>query len=129
MNIGEIAKVSGINARLVRHYESIGLIPKASRKDSGYRVYTDTDANVLKFIKSARGLGFSLGEIKQLISLWRNKNRSSEQVKSLAKNHLKRLESKIQELESMASTLRHLAKCCQGDKRPECPILDELEKG
>lgn len=126
MNIGEAAKASGVNSKLIRHYESIGIIAKASRSESGYRVYSATDINILIFVKRARGLGFSMKEIKKLVSLWKNKSRASAEVKSLALTHLKELESKITELESMAKTLRHLAKCCHGDNRPDCPILEGL---
>lgn len=128
MNIGEAAKASGINSKLIRHYESIGLIAKPSRSESGYRIYSETDINILIFVKRARGLGFSMKEIKKLVSLWKNKSRTSAVVKSLALTHLKELETKIAELESMAKTLRHLAKCCHGDNRPDCPILDELSQ-
>lgn len=127
MNIGELAKVSGVNAKMIRHYESIGLIPKASRTESGYRVYRETDIQYLKFIKRARTLGFPMKEIKKLIGLWRNKSRTSQEVKSLAQSHLKVLESKISELQAMAETLKHLARNCHGDHRPECPILTDLE--
>lgn len=129
MNIGEAAKISGVNAKLIRHYESIGIIPKASRSDGGYRVYSEADVNILSFVKRARGLGFSMKEIKKLVSLWRNKSRNSADVKSLALTHVKEMEQKIAELESMVRTLKHLAKCCQGDSRPDCPIIDSLAKG
>jgi MerR family transcriptional regulator, copper efflux regulator len=126
MNIGEAAKASGVNAKLIRHYESIGIIPKASRTDSGYRTYTETDVNVLSFVRRARGLGFSMKEIKKLVGLWRNKSRASADVKTLALEHVRQMETKIEELEAMVKTLRHLAKCCHGDQRPDCPILDGL---
>ncbi len=126
MNIGQAAKVSGVNAKLIRHYESLGIIPKASRTESGYRVYSETDVHILAFVKRARGLGFPMKEIKKLVGLWRNKTRVSSEVKSLAMAHLKQLETKISELEAMAKTLRHLAKCCHGDNRPDCPILEGL---
>lgn len=126
MNIGQAAKASGVNAKLIRHYESISIIPKVTRSESGYRVYSDTDVHILIFVKRARGLGFSMKEIKKLVSLWKNKSRASAEVKALALTHLKELETKITELESMAKTLRHLAKCCHGDNRPECPILEKL---
>lgn len=128
MNIGEAAKVSGVNAKLIRHYESIGIIPKASRSDSGYRVYSDADVNVLSFVRRARGLGFSMKEIKKLVSLWRNKSRSSADVKNLALVHVKDMEQKIVELEAMVETLKHLAKNCHGDGRPDCPIINSLAK-
>ena len=128
MNIGEIAKKTGVNAKMIRHYESIGLIPKAIRLDSGYRIHGETDLHNLRFIKKARGLGFSLPEIKKLIGLWKNKKRSSGEVKKLALTHLNQLELKIRELNEIANTLRHLAHHCHGDDRPDCPILNELEE-
>ncbi|EPG65655.1 Cu(I)-responsive transcriptional regulator [Leptospira wolffii] len=127
MNIGELSKISGVSAKLVRHYESIGLIPKAIRTNSGYRVYGENDAHSLIFIKRARNLGFSLPEIKKLLGLWRNKTRASSQVKSLALGHVKEMQSKISELQSMCDTLSNLAKHCHGDHRPDCPILEDLE--
>jgi MerR family copper efflux transcriptional regulator len=126
MNIGEAAKASGINAKLIRHYESIGIIPKASRSDSGYRVYGETEVNILSFVRRARGLGFSMKEIKKLVSLWRNRSRASRDVKALALEHAKDMELKIEELQSMVKTLRHLARNCHGDDRPECPIIEGL---
>lgn len=126
MNIGEAAKVSGINAKLIRHYETIGIIPKAQRSSAGYRVYKEADIHVLSFVKKARGLGFSMKEIKKLVNLWRNKSRASSEVKAMAQAHVKTLEEKIGELQSMAETLRHLARNCHGDNRPDCPILDDL---
>lgn len=126
MNIGEAAEASGVNAKLIRHYESIGIIPKASRSESGYRVYSKADVHILTFVKRARGLGFSMKEIKKLVGLWRNKSRASAEVKAIALQHVEDLEHKIDELMGMAKTLRHLAKCCHGDQRPECPILDDL---
>ncbi|MBI3395243.1 MAG: Cu(I)-responsive transcriptional regulator [Spirochaetia bacterium] len=129
MNIGQAAEASGISAKLIRHYESIGLISRALRRESGYRVYTESDVHILRFIKRARGLGFSLAEIKTLVNLWKNKSRASAQVKTLAMNHVQALETKIRELQEMAGTLKHLAKNCHGDGRPDCPILDDLEKG
>ncbi len=129
MNIGEAAKASGVNAKLIRHYESIGIIPKASRTLAGYRRYTETDVHVLIFVRRARGLGFSMKEIKKLVSLWKNKSRASKEVKSLAVEHLRTLENKILELQEMADSLRFLARNCHGDTRPDCPILTNLETG
>jgi Cu(I)-responsive transcriptional regulator len=126
MNIGEAAKVSGVNAKLIRHYESIGIIPKASRTESGYRTYTEPDVHILTFVKRARGLGFSMKEIKKLVGLWRNKSRASSEVKSLAMKHVEEMEQKVAELQEMVKTLKHLAKNCRGDMRPDCPILNEL---
>ncbi|MEZ0393143.1 MAG: Cu(I)-responsive transcriptional regulator [Pseudobdellovibrionaceae bacterium] len=126
MNIGEAARVSGVNAKLIRHYESIGIIPKASRSESGYRTYTETEVHILSFVKRARTLGFSMKEIKKLVSLWRNKNRASGEVKNLALQHINEMEQKIFELQSMVQTLKHLSKNCHGDHRPDCPILNDL---
>ncbi|MGE0762972.1 MAG: Cu(I)-responsive transcriptional regulator [Bdellovibrionales bacterium] len=126
MNIGEAAKASGVNAKLIRHYESIGIIPKASRSDSGYRIYNETDVGILTFVRRARRLGFSMKEIKKLVSLWRNRSRASADVKALALAHVKEMEQKIDELQAMVKTLRHLAKNCHGDHRPDCPIIEEL---
>lgn len=126
MNIGEAAKISGVNAKLIRHYESIGIIPKASRSEAGYRTYTETDVNILAFVKRSRNMGFSMKEIKKLVSLWRNKTRASAEVKGLAIKHIDEMEKKIAELQGMVKSLKHLAKCCHGDQRPDCAILDDL---
>ncbi len=126
MNIGEAAKASGINAKLIRHYESIGIVPKPSRSDAGYRVYSEADVHILSFVKRARGLGFPMKEIKKLVSLWRNRSRASSDVKQLVQTHIKNLDSKIEELEAMRDSLRHLARNCHGDNRPDCPILEDL---
>lgn len=126
MNIGEAAKVSGVNAKLIRHYESIGIVPKPSRTESGYRVYSEADVHILTFVRRARGLGFSMKEIKKLVSLWRNKSRASSDVKAMAQTQIDALEQKIKELQGMRDTLRHLARHCHGDSRPECPILENF---
>ena len=126
MNIGEAASISGVNSKMIRHYESIGIIPKASRSDAGYRVYSEADVNVLAFVKRSRSLGFSMKEIKKLVGLWRNRSRASSEVKALAVTHIKEMETKIEELQVMVKTLRHLAKSCHGDNRPDCPIIDGL---
>ncbi|MBL7554942.1 MAG: Cu(I)-responsive transcriptional regulator [Bdellovibrionaceae bacterium] len=128
MNIGEAAKISGVNAKLIRHYESIGVIPKASRSESGYRSYSESDVNILSFVKRARTLGFAMKEIKKLVSLWKNKSRASADVKSLAVKHIEEMEHKIVELQGMVKTLKHLSKNCHGDNRPDCPILNNLEQ-
>ncbi len=127
MNIGEAAKISGVNAKLIRHYESIGVIPKASRSESGYRSYSESDVNILSFVKRARNLGFAMKEIKKLVSLWKNRSRASADVKSLAVKHIEEMEQKIAELQGMVKTLKHLSKNCRGDNRPDCPILNNLE--
>lgn len=126
MNIGAAAKASGVNAKLIRHYESIGILPKARRSDSGYRMYYDSDIYTLTFVKRARSLGFSMKGIKKLVSLWRNRSRASADVKALALEHVNEIEQKIEELQAMVKTLRHLARNCHGDQRPDCPIIDSL---
>lgn len=128
MNIGEVADLSQVNSKSIRRYEELGIIPKAGRSMSGYRMYTMNDVHVLRFVKRARELGFSMKDIKQLVSLWRNKNRPSSQVKSIAKKHVDELEKKLVEIQGMLSTLNQLVKHCHGDHRPDCPILDELDK-
>lgn len=124
--ISEAAKVSGVSAKMIRHYEAIGLLPKARRTESGYRLYDDTDTHALRFIHRARSLGFPLETIRQLLGLWRDRRRSSATVKKLALAHVNDLETKIAEMQTMVRTLRHLAHHCHGDERPDCPILDDL---
>lgn len=128
MKIGEAARESGVSAKMIRHYESIGLIPGADRTASGYRVYGENDVHALRFVRRARDLGFSVKEIKTLLGLWRNRNRSSADVKELARTHISELEDRIRELKSLVKALKTLVECCHGDERPECPILDELAK-
>lgn len=127
MNIGEVAQLSEVNSKMIRRYEEQGIIPKAGRSESGYRQYTEKDVHILKFVKRSRELGFSMKDIKQLVSLWKNKARSSSQVKNIAQKHISELEKKLHETQTMLSTLNHLVKNCHGDHRPDCPILDELE--
>ncbi|MGE0762595.1 MAG: Cu(I)-responsive transcriptional regulator [Bdellovibrionales bacterium] len=126
MNIGEAAEASGVNAKLIRHYESIGVIPKVSRTEAGYRVYSQTDVHILTFVRRARGLGFTMKEIKKLVGLWRNRSRASADVKALALEHVAQLDQKIAELQDMSKTLKQLARACHGDARPDCPILENL---
>jgi Cu(I)-responsive transcriptional regulator len=126
MNIGEASRASGVSAKMIRYYESIGLIPPAGRTEAGYRVYTDRDVHTLRFIRRARSLGFSVEQMAELLALWRDRSRASADVKRLALRHVDALKAKIAELEAMASTLQHLAEHCHGDDRPECPILEEL---
>lgn len=126
MNIGEAAKASGVSAKMIRHYESVGLFPQALRTESGYRQYTDKEVHTLRFIRQSRALGFSIEQIRDLLGLWHNRRRSSRQVKALAQAHLEELEEKLQELQAMKTTLEHLVHCCHGDDRPDCPILEEL---
>jgi MerR family copper efflux transcriptional regulator len=128
MDIGLAARESGVSAKMIRHYESIGLLPKVARTFANYRVYTPNDVHTLRFIKRARALGFSMEDIKELLGLWQNRSRSSAAVKKIVGRHVGELRHKIAELESMADTLEHLAKHCHGDHRPQCPILDDLAK-
>ena len=125
-NIGEAAELTGVTAKMIRHYESIGLIPPANRTFANYRLYHDADLHRLRFIKRARSLGFSMKQIEELLDLWNNPKRASAQVKALARGHADALGEKIRELEAMQRTLLTLAKNCHGDARPECPILDDL---
>jgi Cu(I)-responsive transcriptional regulator len=129
MNIGEAAKLSGVSAKMVRHYESLGLLPAVSRTDSGYRQYGEREVHTLRFIRRARDLGFSMVEIAQLLKLWQNQRRSSANVKKIAQQHLSQLDAKMAEMAAMRKTLQHLVHCCSGDDRPDCPILEELAEG
>ena len=126
MNIGEAAGASGVSAKMIRHYESLGLLPAARRAESGYRQYEQKDVHTLRFIRHSRDLGFSLAEISELVGLWQNRRRPSRQVKAMAQTHIKELEQKAAELLAMKAALEHLVDCCHGDDRPECPILDGL---
>ena len=129
MNIGQAAKLSDVSAKTIRYYESIGLIPKAARGGNGYRDYSDNDVEVLRFIKRSRSLGFSVENVANLLDLWRNKHRASSDVKAVALQHIEDVETRIRELESIRDTLKNLTKCCHGDDRPDCPILDGLAGG
>jgi MerR family copper efflux transcriptional regulator len=126
-SIGRAAGISGVSAKMIRHYESLGLIPKANRTLGDYRVYSAADLHALRFIRRARGLGFPMKEIEALLGLWRNQRRASAEVKRLALKHVRELDRKIDELQSMRATLADLARHCHGDARPDCPILDDLE--
>jgi Cu(I)-responsive transcriptional regulator len=125
-SIGKAAELSGITPKMIRHYESLELIPKAARTVGDYRVYSGADIHTLRFIRRARGLGFSMEEIGTLLGLWRNQRRASEQVKRLAIKHISDLDEKIAELQSMRAALAELANHCHGDSRPDCPILSDL---
>jgi len=127
MNIGKAAAASGVSAKMIRYYESIDLLAAARRTDAGYRAYTDEDVHVLRFIRRARDLGFSLADIGELLALWRDQGRASADVKGIALAHVAALERKIAELQGMADTLRTLAAHCHGDARPDCPILTDLD--
>lgn len=125
-SIGRAAEVSGITAKMIRYYESLGLLPKVARTLGDYRVYTESEIHMLRFIRRARGLGFSMAEIETLLSLWRDQRRASREVKRLAQQHIAELDSKIEELQTMREALAGLITHCHGDARPECPILEDL---
>lgn len=129
MNIGKAAAASGVSAKMIRYYESIGLLPPPQRSTSGYRLYSEADVHTLRFIRRARSLGFAVPEIRRLAALWQDRERASAEVKCIALAHVAELESRIAALESMARTLRHLANHCHGNQRPQCPILDDLAGG
>jgi len=128
VNIGEAARLSGVSAKMVRHYEGLGLLPAVARTDSGYRQYSEAEVHTLRFIKRARDLGFSMGEIGELVGLWQNRRRASANVRKIAQKHADELQQRIAAMQEMQRTLKHLIHCCQGDERPECPILEELAK-
>lgn len=127
MKIGAASAASGISERMIRHYEKIGLMPKAARRDSGYRDYSERDLHTLRFIGRARDAGFPIEEIRQLLTLWNDRDRSSADVKALALARAAELKKKARELEAMRRSLEHLAERCHGDDRPDCPILIDLE--
>ena len=127
MNIGEAAKACGVSAKMIRHYESVGLFPEAMRTESGYRQYTENEVSTLRFIRQSRDLGFSIEQIRELLGLWQNRRRSSRQVRALAQAHIEELDAKLKELQAMKATLEHLVHCCHGDDRPDCPIIESLE--
>ncbi len=126
LNIGKAAEVSGVSAKMIRHYEAIGLIPKVRRTASDYRIYSGNDVHMLRFIRHARDLGFAMAQIAELLRLWRDQRRPSREVKHVALAHIAALERKIGELQAMKASLEHLTAHCHGDERPECPILDDL---
>ncbi len=126
LTIGEAAKASGVSAKMIRHYESIGLIGAARRTDSGYRLYSDQDVHVLRFVHRARALGFPLERIGVLLSLWQDKRRASADVRALARSHIAELDRRIAEMQAMRRTLEALAASCHGDAHSDCPILDDL---
>lgn len=126
VNIGAAAHASGVSAKMVRHYESLGLLGTVARTDSGYRQYTPADIHTLRFIKRARELGFSMAEIAELVGLWHDRARASADVKRIAQRHVSELEQRIAAMQDMRRTLQDLLRHCHGDERPECPILDDL---
>lgn len=128
MNIGAASKASGVSIKMIRHYESLGLVPRVTRRDSGYRDFGDADVARLAFIRRARAAGFSTAGIRELLSLWAGR-RPARDVRRLAERHLHELDARIGELRAIAETLAHLVEHCRGDDRPECPILDALASG
>jgi Cu(I)-responsive transcriptional regulator len=129
MNISQAAAASGVSAKMIRHYEAIGLGQKPRRTRGNYRLYSEADVHVLRFVRAARDLGFSMSQIGELLDLWRDRRRPSRRVKSLVTAHLRELELRIAELQAMKTSLEHLAAHCHGDERPDCPILERLEGG
>ena len=126
MNIGEAARASGVSAKMIRHYEENGFVPKAGRTVAGYRVYRERDVHVLRFVRRARDLGFKMKEIRELLGLWNDRRRASGDVKRLVQRHVGELDQKIAEMQAMRRTLVDLAEHCHGDARPDCPIIDDL---
>jgi MerR family copper efflux transcriptional regulator len=128
VNIGTAAELTGISAKMVRHYESLGLLPDVARTDSGYRQYSEAEVHTLRFIKRARDLGFSMAEIAELVTLWQNRRRASASVKRIAQKHVDELAARIAAMQAMQRTLGQLLHHCHGDERPDCPILDDLSR-
>ena len=126
VNIGSAARLSGVSAKMVRHYESLGLLPAVGRTDSNYRQYSEQQVETLRFVKRARELGFSMAEIAELVGLWHNRRRASASVRRIAQKHADELAQRIAAMQAMQRTLDHLVHCCHGDERPDCPILDDL---
>ncbi|EPC03408.1 hypothetical protein L861_17880 [Litchfieldella anticariensis FP35 = DSM 16096] len=126
MNIGQAAKASGVSGKMIRYYEDVGLIPRISRTDSGYRDFSEKDVHILRFISRARSLGFSVEQMYSLLALWQDRHRASSDVKAVAQAHIDELDSKIKKLQDMRETLLHLVNHCHGDHRPDCPILGDL---
>jgi Cu(I)-responsive transcriptional regulator len=126
MQIGDAADASGISAKMIRYYEEVGLIPSPKRRDSGYRVYDESDVHRLRFIRRARELGFPVERIRELLQLWNDRRRPSREVKRVALAHIADMEAQIGRMRELIGTLRYFADACEGDSRPRCPILDEL---
>jgi MerR family copper efflux transcriptional regulator len=126
MNIGQAAEASGVSAKMIRYYESVGILPSAHRSDNGYREYEEADVHRLRFVRRARDFGFSMAQIEALLGLWADRSRPSKEVKQIALEHVADLDRRIKNLQAMRNSLKHLADCCHGDHRPECPILQDL---
>ena len=126
MNIGQAAQATGVTPKMIRHYESLGLLPAVARSDAGYRRYDERTLHTLRFIRRARDLGFSLDEIAQLLALWADPKRASAEVRRLAQRHVADLDERIARMQAMRRSLQQLVQCCHGDDRPDCPILDDL---
>lgn len=129
MNIGQAAQATGVTPKMIRHYESLGLLPAVARSDAGYRRYDERTLHTLRFIRRARDLGFSLDEIAQLLGLWADPQRASAEVRALAQRHVADLDERIARMQAMRRSLQQLVQCCHGDDRPDCPILDDLAGG
>jgi MerR family transcriptional regulator, copper efflux regulator len=128
-NISQVADRSGVSAKMIRHYESLGLLKQARRTGAGYRIYEPNDVHILRFIRRARDLGFSIKDVERLLGLWQNRRRASADVRRVAQQHLADLDRKIGELQAMRGALEHLVHNCHGDHRPDCPILEDLGSG
>ena len=126
MNIGDAARASGASAKMIRHYETLGLLKRTRRSLGGYRLYDDTDVHTLRFIRRARDLGFSMADITRLLGLWQDRRRASAAVRRIAQAHIAIWIARIAEMQDLRRTLEHLVHHCHGDQRPECPILDDL---
>ena len=126
LNIGEAARASGASAKMIRHYETLGLLKRARRTLGGYRLYDETDVHTLKFIRRSRDLGFSMADVSRLLGLWQNRRRASAEVRRIAQAHVADLDRRIAEMQALRRTLQHLVQHCRGDQRPDCPILDDL---
>lgn len=126
VTIGEASRLSGVSAKMLRYYESLGLLAKVARSEGGYRMYSDADVHTLRFIKRSRDLGFSIPEITELVNLWQNRSRSSATVKLIAEKHVAELSARIVAMQAMQRSLQNLLTTCHGDDRAECPILDDL---
>jgi MerR family transcriptional regulator, copper efflux regulator len=129
LNIGEAAARSGVSAKMLRHYESLGLLGDVPRTESGYRQYSEREVHLLRFIRRGRDLGFSMAEIAELLRLWQDRDRASSQVKKIAQAHIADLDRRLAEMQAMRQTLLQLTQCCHGDERPDCPILEGLAGG